>query len=176
MHPSASPNLTWLFAAVVALTAGGFLALVWRYDRPSVAKAAGGLLAWFVVFGAVSSSGVLARFDARPPPFAFVLLSVLGGGVWLGRSSFLQRLLAKAPLWTIVLYMGFRLPLELVMHLAASEGTMPVEMSYSGYNFDIVTGASAMAVAIALRLGAPLCWPHWRRMWRCSLGLHDRVR
>jgi hypothetical protein len=39
------------------------------------------------------------------------------------------------------------------MHRAASEGLMPVQMSYSGFNFDIVTGASAALVALALWTG-----------------------
>ncbi|MDX1982954.1 MAG: hypothetical protein SFV51_21975 [Bryobacteraceae bacterium] len=42
---------------------------------------------------------------------------------------------------------GRVLPLELVMHHAAAEGRMPVQMSYSGWNFDIVTGITAIPVA-----------------------------
>ncbi|MCG3172341.1 MAG: hypothetical protein GMKNLPBB_00491 [Myxococcota bacterium] len=44
------------------------------------------------------------------------------------------------------------------MHAAASEGTMPNAMSFSGYNFDIVTGFLAIPAAIACRIGAPLKW------------------
>ena len=33
------------------------------------------------------------------------------------------------------------------MHKAASEGTMPEQMSYSGLNFDIVTGVLALIMA-----------------------------
>ena len=40
------------------------------------------------------------------------------------------------------------------MHAAAEEGVMPREMSYSGYNLDIVTGASAALLAILLFAGA----------------------
>jgi hypothetical protein len=43
---------------------------------------------------------------------------------------------------------GFRLPLELVMHRAAHDGLMPVQMSFAGYNFDIVTGATAIALGL----------------------------
>jgi hypothetical protein len=41
------------------------------------------------------------------------------------------------------------------MHAAAVEGTMPHVMSYSGYNYDIVTGASALLVGVLLKRGAP---------------------
>jgi hypothetical protein len=40
------------------------------------------------------------------------------------------------------------LPLELVMHRAAVAGIMPNVMSYTGYNFDIVTGATALPLAL----------------------------
>ena len=48
------------------------------------------------------------------------------------------------PLATLVGLQAFRLPLELVMHRAATLGIMPAELSYSGYNLDIVTGAGAV--------------------------------
>jgi hypothetical protein len=47
------------------------------------------------------------------------------------------------PLAVLVGVQGFRLPLELLMHRAYAEGLMPVQMSYSGRNFDIVTGTTA---------------------------------
>jgi hypothetical protein len=39
------------------------------------------------------------------------------------------------------------------MHQAAGEGTMPVQMSFAGWNFDIVTGATAIIVAIMAARG-----------------------
>ncbi|WP_437619876.1 hypothetical protein [Sorangium sp. So ce1151] len=46
--------------------------------------------------------------------------------------------------------LGF--PLELLMHRAALEGVMPAEMSYSGLNLDILTGARALVLAPLLAL------------------------
>ena len=63
------------------------------------------------------------------------------------------RLLRGLPLWALVLAQAFRFPLELVMHEAAIEGVMPVQMSYAGRNFDIVTGITALPVALLLALG-----------------------
>ena len=51
------------------------------------------------------------------------------------------------PLAWLVGFHAFRLPLELVMHKAALDGTMPEQMSYSGLNFDIVTGVLALILA-----------------------------
>lgn len=156
LHPGASPGLIVAFSSVVALTIALFWWAVWRAARPQFWRVVAGTVAWLAVFGLVALSGFFAQFDARPPPPALIFVSVFGMGVWLGRSALAQRLVQTLPLWAVVAFLGFRLPLELVMHAAAVEGTMPVEMSYAGYNLDILTGISALATAVALRRGAKL--------------------
>lgn len=44
------------------------------------------------------------------------------------------------------------------MHRAYEEGLMPVQMSYSGRNFDIVTGITAIIVAGLLLAGRMPAW------------------
>ncbi len=95
-------------------------------------------------------SGLPARFDARPPPLLVLLALTLLGAVILARSRVGERLALGLPLWALVGFQAFRLPLELVLHRAAMDGIMPIEMSFSGYNFDIVSGASALFVAPVL--------------------------
>jgi hypothetical protein len=121
-------------------------------------------VAWLALWAGLAGAGLLARFDLRPPPFALALASMLIAGVWLGLSPLAGQIARAVPLWALVLAQGFRLPLELLMHRAALEHVMPNALSFSGYNFDIVTGASAFLVAYALRRGtAPaLAW-----VWSC---------
>jgi hypothetical protein len=64
-----------------------------------------------------------------------------------------KRLADYIPLWALVAIQSFRLPLELAMHVLSERGIMPVQMSYSGRNFDIFTGATAVVVAILLKVG-----------------------
>jgi type IV secretory pathway TrbD component len=59
-------------------------------------------------------------------------------------------LIRGLPLAALVGYQVFRFPLELFMHRAYVEGLRPVQMSYSGRNFDILTGISAGLLALAL--------------------------
>ncbi len=101
---------------------------------------------WAGIAGVLASSGVLARFDARPQPMAMFMVAVLIVGAATGASSWGAVIAARAPLFAIVLSQAFRLPLELAMHDAATRGIMPVELSFAGYNFDIVTGALAVVV------------------------------
>jgi hypothetical protein len=110
------------------------------------------VLAWMAAFAALAESGKLARFDMKPPPLGVLMIAVLALGLALGFSKVGDTFMKGLPLSWLVLAQGFRLPLELVMHRAALEGVMPVEMSFAGYNFDILTGASALIVgALALK-------------------------
>jgi len=158
-----------LAALVVGLLAVGVLIAERRLgSEPTLAlwRAAWSALfalAWAGLTLLLAERGVLARVDARPPPLLLLLVPALGGAIALGRSRFGERLLLGLPLWALVGFQAFRLPLELVMHQAALSGTMPVEMSFSGYNFDIASGTSALLLGIALALGwagprAALIW------------------
>ncbi len=162
MHPTASGIVQAAMLVVVLGVVGLFVtgeAYAARRLGHSVSSAVvfalGGSLIWMGLTGAFAASGLLARFDVRPPPFVFVFAATIVLGIGLGVSRVGGRLAEVLPLHVLVLAQGFRLPLELVMHAAAVEGTMPHVMSYSGYNFDIVTGASALVVGALLRRGAP---------------------
>jgi hypothetical protein len=114
------------------------------------------LLAWMAGFATLAEAGILARFDAKPPPLALALAGILIVSTVLGLSKIGDTFARGLPIGWLVLVQGFRLPLEWVLHRAALEGVMPVEMSYSGYNFDFITGATALLVgALAMRGKAP---------------------
>lgn len=106
-----------------------------------------GVALWMGAFAALAASGVLARFDARPPPLFLAMLTILLGVIVLTRSRVGRALGDGLPIAALVGFQAFRLPLELVMHEAARAGIMPVQMSFSGWNFDIVTGVTAIPVA-----------------------------
>ncbi|MDB4993572.1 MAG: hypothetical protein JWM74_1004 [Myxococcaceae bacterium] len=112
----------------------------------TVAAVLGG---WSAVAAELSLTGALARFDGRPPPLALFFVATLIVGVALALSR-TGRSLATLPLPLLVGFHVFRLPLELVMHQAAAEGTMPAQMSFDGSNFDIVSGITAGVLALVL--------------------------
>ena len=161
--PEATDFLRSSFVWLALLLAVGF---VWighiAGRRSGVPRHANGRLtgiamtatsAWLAATWAAASSGVLAQFDRRPPPFALFFLAVLAVSASVAWSRLGLRLLRGLPLWALVATQVFRLPLELVMHEAAVEGVMPVQMSYSGRNFDILTGLTAIPVAVLIATG-----------------------
>jgi hypothetical protein len=82
-----------------------------------------------------------------------MMLASIAAGLAVGLSPIGGRLARRLPLAVLVGLQGFRLPLELCMHEAAREGVMPVQMTFTGLNFDIVTGASAVVLALWLATG-----------------------
>ena len=95
-----------------------------------------------------------------------LLLPTLALPVALGFSR-IGSLLAGAPVAWLVASQSFRLPLELVMHRAASDGAMPPQMTFTGSNFDIVTGATAIVVAALAAWGRA---PRWLLLSWNALG------
>jgi hypothetical protein len=106
----------------------------------------------------IAATGILRRTDLVPPPFLLMFLSIFAVGIGLARSELGGRLSRELPLFLLVLLQGFRFPLELVMHVAGAEGTMPVALSFDGYNFDVLTGVSAIGLGLALRLRELPLW------------------
>jgi hypothetical protein len=109
---------------------------------------------WTLVPLALAGTGVLGRWDRLPPPFAVVTaLVTIATVVTALRVG--PRLVTAVPLWVLVLTQGFRLPLELVMHQAAVEDVMPGQMTWTGWNYDILTGITAIVLGLWLRSGRP---------------------
>jgi hypothetical protein len=109
--------------------------------------------AWMTTTWAAAESGVLRQWNATPPPFALLVAGIVGLAVATASTGYGRRLARGLPLWTLVAVQGFRLPLELAMHAMYERGVMPAQMSYSGRNFDIVTGVTALLVAWLVATG-----------------------
>jgi len=108
---------------------------------------------WMAGTWRAAESGVLRQWDATPPPFALLVVGILCLSVALAWTGYGRRLAYGLPLWALVGIQGFRLPLELAMHAMYERGIMPEQMSYSGRNFDIVTGFTALVVAWLVSAG-----------------------
>ena len=110
-------------------------------------------VAWMAVTWLAAMSGILRAWDRVPPPMVFVIVGVFAVSSILAFGRVGTRIAQHVPLWALVATQSFRLPLELAMHALSERGIMPIQMSYSGRNFDIVTGATAIAVAVLVKMG-----------------------
>src|SRR5262245_60189755 len=161
-YPYSSPAVAAFIVIPVILAALFLWAVIfsWRRsgaDNGATSRAAlvAGLLTftWMAITWSSARSGLLREWDRRPPPFALLVLGIVGLSASIAFTSVGRRLARFVPLWVLVAVQAFRLPLELAMHAMSERGIMPGVMSYSGRNFDIVTGASAIVVALLTASG-----------------------
>lgn len=153
---SAPPFVSVVFLITAFLTAGYFLHLVWKAapeDRWAHALIVLVPL-WMVITAAAAANGFYASGSMNPP--RVVLFGVLPAVAFIilifafARDSFVARL----GLLPLTLIHFIRVPVELVLHWLSDSGSVPVEMTFSGLNFDILSGLTAVPVAlIAARPG-----------------------
>lgn len=143
-----------------------FVAATWRTGeglgaaarRRRTLRAGVGIAIWLAAMAGAALSGLLGRFDLRPPPMVIWFASMVAMTLALAWSPFGRRFADKLPFAALIGFQAFRLPLELVMHRAAVAGIMPDVMSYTGYNFDIVSGATALPLALYAWRRPPPRW------------------
>ena len=108
---------------------------------------------WMAVTWTTAASGVYRRFDATPPPLVILVAAIVILAIRIALTGYGHRLALGLPLWTLIAVQAFRFPLELAMHALYERGIMPEQMSYSGRNFDVLTGITAIAVAVLVQRG-----------------------
>jgi hypothetical protein len=152
---------TIVFLIIVVAVALAFPAAVWlgtlRANGPgparrSALRACWATLALLAVSAALAESGALASVPRGLGIVAYFVLCNAGAAV-LAFSALGQRMAQSLPLYALVGFHVFRLPLELVLHQWYMEGVMPVQMTYAGHNFDILTGLLAAFIAPLMYYG-----------------------
>lgn len=173
MFPAPSPS-SELVAAFVVLAVGvlamGVVGLEVQVRAGVLAaKSSGrallGVGLWVMLVAGLSARGVLAR-DVVPPPLVGLLVLMLFGCARVVRSE-AGRALGALPVGVLILAQGFRLPLELAMHQAATEGVMPPQMTWTGWNLDVLTGLTALVVGPLAVAGRA---PRWLLLAWNTLG------
>jgi hypothetical protein len=104
------------------------------------------LVAWLILLGVLSIRGFFADFSALPPRLAFAMLPPLLLVLLFTRSRAGKEFLRHIqPQWLIYLQ-SFRILVEMALWLLVRNGSLPVQMSFEGRNFDILTGLLAFPV------------------------------
>lgn len=126
-----------------------------RGNRTGLVVSAVFVALYLVVPGALAGAGLLNRYDPMPAPVFLILIVLTALNVAFVFSSFGTRLIEWAGLTALVSFQVFRVPVELLLHRLHVEGVIPVQMTYAGRNFDILTGITAVLVGFWLARGRP---------------------
>ncbi len=106
-----------------------------------------------VIEAAFGSSGILGRFDTMPPPFLLFMLLCLSVSAAVAFTGFGELLSRHLSFSALIGFQAFRILAELVIYLAHQQGLAPRALTFQGYNFDIITGLTALPLAWHLRSG-----------------------
>jgi len=109
--------------------------------------AALGLALWLALTAALALSGALRDFGARPPRVFLVIAPAFLGTLLLGLSPWVGRAAKALPGAWIVAAQSFRVPVEAILWLLVVQRALPEIMTFTGRNWDVVTGLSAPLVA-----------------------------
>lgn len=116
---------------------------------------------WLGVSAGVAQSGILREFDRRPPPFLLLAFGFIFATMALAFSPLGTRLVKGIGIAWLIAFQAFRIPVELWLHRLYQENVIPVQMTYSGLNFDILSGILAWALGIWALKGQPPRWAIW---------------
>jgi hypothetical protein len=159
-HPASSPSLL-AFLVICAGVVVAFLGAIWISARRESASpltrtlpAAIATLLWLTGILFVVGSEWLQGDQRRVLFFAAVVNAV---SLAVGFSP-VGRWLTLVPLSALVAFQGFRLPLELVLHSWVAQGVIPSTMTWSGRNWDIVSGVVALIAAPFCRRSKIWAW------------------
>lgn len=150
LHPSIALQASF-YAMSLLLVAATSLLVRRQVGARAAALWFGGGLAWSALALGLAAAGLLAIFEL-PPRLLFLLVPMLLFVVVVARSK-LGAQLAEASWWWLIGLQSFRIAVELAIHRAVVEGVAPPQMSWDGWNLDILTGLTALPVAFLAARG-----------------------
>src|SRR2546421_1022422 len=157
MFHAASLASLLVFLSICAAVVAAFIWGVWASARRESVRAlpvAIGTILWLTAILLVVGSSWLEEDQRRVLLFAAAMNAVsLGIGL-----SPIGRWLSALSLPALVAFQGFRLPLELVLHSWVAQGVIPATMTWSGRNWDIISGVLALIAAPFCRRSRIVPW------------------
>lgn len=112
----------------------------------------GSILAWCAYVNVIVQSGLLPNFNI--PFFPILLLfPLIVIYIVFYRAFRNSDIINNASLFNLTLFQSFRIFVEILLYQIAALSIVPDTATFDGLNFDIVLGASAIAMALLFRSG-----------------------
>ena len=117
--------------------------------------------AWTIFISYFSFQGFFSNFSTFPPRMAIVFVVPLVAILFLTFSRSLKGVLTHLPPEKIIRLQVFRVFVEILIWMLLLQNLLPIQMSFEGRNFDILTGLTAPVVA----------WLIARKKWSPALTI-----
>ena len=108
------------------------------------------IVIWIGLLSVLSYKGFFADFSKMPPRPALAVLIPLPFVLLFAFSKKGTQLLQSVPSHWLVYMQSFRIVVELLLLFAFMAGKLPVQMTFEGRNFDVITGVLALPVGYLL--------------------------
>jgi len=102
------------------------------------------LAGWLIILGALAKFDFFDNFSPVPPHMLLAFLPPLIFAIILGFSKKISAFLKYVPAFWLVIIQSFRIVVEIALWQLNRDGRVPVQMTFEGWNFDIVTGITAL--------------------------------
>ncbi|MEM9725258.1 MAG: hypothetical protein AAF909_07335 [Pseudomonadota bacterium] len=148
-------SLTLFLITILTL----WLAMVFTLTRAFPNRAAlviVGAGAWLAATGGIPFLYAAIGWGAATQVPTLAALAAIVTALALGAVG--RRVVAANGIALLAALQAFRLPLEYVLTQWSAEGFIPVQMTWNGDNFDVVTGALAAPAAALIAMGARAWW------------------
>jgi hypothetical protein len=154
--PSSLATFVLIVLAVLGSIYGGARFADRETGRSTAPKFAVAAFVWLAILSLLVGSGFI---EDSPYPRLILFIGLSNFAVLiLSLSPFGGHLASTLPFSALVVFQSFRIPLELILHRWAGDGVIPETMTWTGMNFDIITGFIALAVYPLVDKNPKLAW------------------
>ncbi len=153
-----SPDVALFVFTVLAVTVAVLLAIWSAHDLQAATRlltSVAVVVVAVVVPAILAQRGALDRYNPLPAP-ALVMVGLISlGTLALTLSPIGRSIATNVGLAWLVGFQAFRIPVEWWLHRAYVTGLVPVEMTFGGRNFDIVSGVTGLLLGMWVAFGRP---------------------
>lgn len=103
-----------------------------------------GVILWVICISALALIGFFGKFTTMPPRVIFIFILAIPLLIIIGGSKSFTEILRVIPLHWLVYMQSFRIVVELLLFIAYRKQLLPVQMTFEGYNYDILSGLLAI--------------------------------
>lgn len=101
------------------------------------------IIIWLVISAVTAINGTLLDFTSTPPRIILVVIPPLLAIIYISSSKRVNAMLKEIPPAWLIYIQSFRILMEFLLWLLFVKNIIPVQMTFEGINYDILTGLSA---------------------------------
>lgn len=105
------------------------------------------IFSWLLTSALIAFNGTLLDFTSTPPKLMLIIIPPVLAIIYISNSNRVTALLHEIPASWLVYIQSFRVLMEIFLWLLFIKNIIPVQMTFEGINYDILSGLSAPLIA-----------------------------